>query len=784
VHGVVYVRVAGKPEGTEPGKDDVSNLRVFVSARMVQGYPAGKTPLSDPPDVPAEQRTLRVRSVVSVAAVSALVLPVIGLAGPISPSTLASRFAEGTPHEGYIAADRFPHVIRFVGRTLGTLSGRQGSIVSAVFSADGRLVATWGWDNVLTVWDCASGALVAKLAGHQDGITQAAFNADGSKVASASHDGTVRVWDIERASDAQVLRGNSGAVLSVAFSHDGSHVVSGGADRTVRIWTTDGVRTATHEGHAGEVTAVTFSPDGRRVASGSSDRTIRIWDPATGQSTSELRGHTAEVTALDFSADGSTLASGSADGTVKLWEARRGGHFVFPDPEAAGRRVYGFVDLHAGLGRVVTDAEGNDLQWWSLDAPERFARLAASAGTARTTLSQNIRTNIIALAPNGREVVAGSTDGFVRRWSVDTATRLPDIAGLKSGITGLAFTPDGSRIALISSAQSLITIQPLSGGKAIAIRTRPEMWSNPRFSADGRLLAAHTDRVVAIWDAESGALARETPPQPEQITSIALSPDGRLVVAGSTVGTIRVWDIASGAAVATLAADAPGFSWPLAFDRAGERLVAGYSGGSDGRVRVWDTASFDVLLQFHIGNHVPSRSAFTPDGRTLLVLAGDGTVARFDARTTEDVQPRQTVDPEALNADAAALARSPRQRPEDYQRAVRLARAALLEVPQSAYYCDTLGMALYRVGLYREAIASFKRAESLRGGPDLPGLFFLALAHDRLGEGAQAQEVANTIAAYAKSRAWVAWSTYEEGWWQELREAAKESTTKKKPPQR
>jgi hypothetical protein len=44
--------------------------------------------------------------------------------------------------------------------------------------------------------------------------------------------------------------------------------------------------------------------------------------------------------------------------------------------------------------------------------------------------------------------------------------------------------------------------------------------------------------------------------------------------------------------------------------------------------------------------------------------------------------------------------------------------------------------------------------------------------------------VANTIAAYAKSRAWAAWSTYEEGWWQELREAAKESTTKKKPPQR
>jgi tetratricopeptide (TPR) repeat protein len=101
------------------------------------------------------------------------------------------------------------------------------------------------------------------------------------------------------------------------------------------------------------------------------------------------------------------------------------------------------------------------------------------------------------------------------------------------------------------------------------------------------------------------------------------------------------------------------------------------------------------------------------------------------------------VDPEdpAVNNEVAwFLATSAEPRMRDPALAVRLANQAVAAEPRSAYYLNTLGIAHYRNGDDKAAIAALETAISLRAGSDACDWFFLTLAQWRLGERDKARQ--------------------------------------------
>jgi dipeptidyl aminopeptidase/acylaminoacyl peptidase len=67
---------------------------------------------------------------------------------------------------------------------------------SAVFSPDGRLLATVGRDNVINLWEASTGKPIRSFKGHQGWGTALAFTPDGRLLASGSLDTTVLLWDL------------------------------------------------------------------------------------------------------------------------------------------------------------------------------------------------------------------------------------------------------------------------------------------------------------------------------------------------------------------------------------------------------------------------------------------------------------------------------------------------------------------------------------------------------------------------------------------------------------
>ncbi|MCP4261995.1 MAG: protein kinase [Planctomycetes bacterium] len=163
-------------------------------------------------------------------------------------------------------------------------------------SPDGKTIAIGFADLVL--WDVTAKEPIGTLAHRNRGVNEAVFSPDGRTLATQTYGRMFKLWDVSTWKELISLEGYGSHYGAVAFSPDGRMLaVPYDGDLAVTLWDTSALRdgrgespAATLTGHTEVVNDVAFSPDGATLASGSNDTTIILWDLATQREPVTLTG--------------------------------------------------------------------------------------------------------------------------------------------------------------------------------------------------------------------------------------------------------------------------------------------------------------------------------------------------------------------------------------------------------------------------------------------------------------------------------------------------------------
>jgi len=116
--------------------------------------------------------------------------------------------------------------------------GHGRALTSVAFSPDSRRILTTSFDQIVRVWDAATGTRLHDLVGHGNIVFCAVYSPDGKRIASGGRDNNVRIWDAETFDLVARLGGHEDYIYSLAWRTDSQQLLSASGDHTVRIWDT------------------------------------------------------------------------------------------------------------------------------------------------------------------------------------------------------------------------------------------------------------------------------------------------------------------------------------------------------------------------------------------------------------------------------------------------------------------------------------------------------------------------------------------------------------------
>jgi WD40 repeat protein len=605
------------------------------------------------------------------------------------------------------------------------------------FSPDGRWLASSGQGNhgeEVTIWKEGDKHLALEAAGPQSALR---FSSDGRRLAGVGRDNVLNVWETATGRRLHNFGWQPQGAACIAFGPHGRRLAlaaSATVDKSgaVAVCTTaSGNPILTLRGHTGTVEGLAFSLDGKQLASASADGTVKVWDVLMRPEARLLADPQNPIVHLAFSADGKWLRATQAQGMDIIWDTKRERELCKLAPSQWTYARLRVDSISPDFQRRVQVSHllagkplGNDIDgtlWLSKDLDTFTSEVkVGDTSTGRAIFSLRRPTAWVYLAefsPDGKRLALASvrvdrvlkaiaavlgarpakdpgdrlglrkllralqeTDTEVTIWDANTGRKLQRVDGRGGWIYRMAFSPDGQRLAVLSFPQKEL-LQGLRGLVEVLAKKPPQILpqktlAGKEFDHQLRLLVQvleQTQTAVSTWDLHTGRQAIRLRGGTGWCYSLTFSPDGRRLALASLLpdhlraefdrrtaaaaraqglgaffapdawrkrfqGQVKVWDSQTGRAIGTMRG-APLFTYQLAFSPDTQQLAgaggnrAWPHGDRPEFVEGWDALTGRKL--FALGNL--SSMALSPDGRRIASSSDDRTVKIWEAASGQNI---------------------------------------------------------------------------------------------------------------------------------------------------
>jgi WD40 repeat protein len=257
---------------------------------------------------------------------------------------------------------------------------------------------------------------------------------------------------------------------------------------------------------------------------------------------------------------------------------------------------------------------------------------------------------VVAISPNGEAVASGDDRGRVCIWDASTGRLLArtfvKLSSMTSSVVALHFCPDSRSVAVAVRGGVCVWRWSTNDKPALVAKATEAPTLDKRFqrhvnisslaiSNDGKIATfGDASGTIHIWNLtrqeEMFKIVGERPPPDDDIRCpVALAPGGKVLAFPRLDGSVHLWQVGSNREVQRL----PGNSAQvisLAFSPDGGTLAAG---GDDGRLHLSDLATMTQRWSTDLNESPIYALAYSADGRTIVAGTGRGRVQFFDCHS-------------------------------------------------------------------------------------------------------------------------------------------------------
>jgi len=520
----------------------------------------------------------------------------------------------------------------YSGKLLNTIINKGEMMDVCTFSPNGKTIAMgYGYHYKdfceIVLYDYATKKITAQFKAHKEKIHKLMFSPDGKQIASSGYDQMIKVWDAATGrmiSEKDVSTPKDIFIRSMCYNRDGTQLLVCNVDSKLSLYNAQTLKPLqTIANDTIRFSTASYSRDGKKVVAAGASGQFYIFDATTWKvekyfRTEDMNEQFASMDILKFNnTDKKILAISGIVGLGKVYDVE------------SGKVVY---KLH-GTSTHVSGAKFSPVKGLFVAAYNDLSAKLWNMNNGRLISSLRGHTSLmqcVAFSKDAKYVVTSSWDKTARIWDWPNLKAIKTINLPNMGDFNVELSADNKKLLACMLLDSNVNIYDAATGALLYTLHSTDNIRYATFSPDCKSIAtACINGSISLWNAENGTLLKTFTGHEGVVTCVKFSRNNYFLASSSTDSTAKFWNIGTGKCMATLKGHTDIVNY-VDMGAAAKYIV---TAGNDKTVKVWDAIEQKCL--FTLEGHTDNVTCAEYDwsGEQIITTSADNTCRLWNAKT-------------------------------------------------------------------------------------------------------------------------------------------------------